>query len=228
MTYLDMIEIYNLRNGYEIDDYEKIIDDADIDGRIDKEVLATCLLDECGAMECLYTNSSLFKRFSDNFFKKYKWNIKKLLDSLDLEYNPLNNRSVSWEENTVISQVLNTEEDNTQNKTKENTGTQVTEYGDIEQNDVSAMNSDDYQPDTKTTTSGDNTRTDDLTEEITTTNDKNKNETLDWTETDTHEEHGTNNTDYQDLIEKESKVAQFSIYGWISRKYATELFLLVY
>ena len=43
-----------------------------------------------------------------------------------------------------------------------------------------------------------------------------------------HVESGNDGVVYQDLIKKEREVAQFSIYGWIAKKYKSELFLLVY
>ena len=90
------------------------------------------------------------------------------------------------------------------------------------------MNSSDYEPDNKSDTSGNNTRTDNLKEEISATVDKAKEEALNWDETDKHTESGTDGIAFQDLIEKERKVAQFSVYGWIAKKYKDELFLLVY
>lgn len=308
MTLLDIIETYNTRYGYELDDLGTIFRDIDIDSRLDKDVLIGALLDECGAMDAIYTTTSTFKFFSDNFFKKYKWNIEKLINTLEFEYNPLENRKLDWTETTNIEQNLDTDEAHTEERTKGNTGTQTTadtgtqtnadtgtqtnkntgtqtnndtgtqvtgqtgtqvnEYDETETNTISAMNSDTYQPDNKSVKDGSNTRTDDLLntrtddltstrtdnltstrtdnltstrtdnltktrtdnleESINATNNRTKDEDLTWDETDTHSEHGTNNVLYQDLIEKERKISQFSVYGWISRKYAKELFLLVY
>lgn len=228
MTYLDIIQIYNLSMGYDLNDIEKIIDHADIDSRIDKDVLAGSLLEECGAMNSLYNTSVTFKYYSDLFFKKNKWSITKLLDTLELKYDPLKNKSNEWTETSTINQELTTEEDSTQNKTKDNTGTQTTEFDDTETNTISAMNAGEYQPDTQSISDSNNTRTDELTETTETVNDINKNELLEWDETDVHTESGTNNITYQELIEKERKIAEFSIYTWIAKKYARELFLLVY
>ncbi len=292
MTLLDIIETYNTRYGYDLDDIGTIFKDIDIDARLDKGVLIGALLDECGAMDAIYTTTSTFKYFSDNFFKKYKWNIEKLINSLEFEYNPIENRKLDWTETTDIEQNLDTGEtqseervktntgtqtrqdtgtqtnedtgtqtnENTGTQTIANTGTQENEYDETETNTISAMNSNDYQPDNKKETDGSNTRTDDLLstrtdnltgtrtddltstrtddltklrtddleENINATNSRDKSEDLTWAETDTHSEHGTNNVSYQELIEKERKISQFSIYGWISRKYAKELFLLVY
>lgn len=348
MTLLDIIEMYNLNNGKPLYDISAIFDDIVLDSRLDKEVLAGVLVDECGALNSVYNVTATFKYFSDLFFKKYQWNITKLVNTLEAEYDPLKNRRLHWTTTSDIDQNLATVEDIGENRTKDNTGTQTnkfdgtveneytenvegensetssgnivktnsnrtdttntetvgkvrtedidrtnsetrnTDFDSTETNTISAMNSDSYQPDTQrvtdsttqetvsgsgtedvsenetTTTNGsgsetkqgreeetktgsgngtntkdttgtdntvtDNTnvRTDRLTETISATTDRDKNEQLAWDQMDEHVEDGTVDTDYQTLIEKERKVAQFSIYGWIAKRYAKELFLLVY
>ena len=220
MTFLDMIEMYNVKVGNDLDNIDSLFTDAQIDERLDKHVLAGVLLDKCGAMRCLYETTNTFKFFSDNFFKKYEWNIKKLVDTVEAEYNPLVNKKLTWTETTDIEQNLDTDED----RSKQNTGTQGAIYSESETNTISAMNSSNYEPDNKRDISGNNTRTDNLNESINASKDEN----LTWDETDIHTEEGIINTAYQDLIEKERKQAQFNVYNWIADKYAKELFLLVY
>lgn len=227
-TLIDIIQMFNLNHGYELDDMSKFYDDIVLDERLDKEVMIDTILDECGAMTAVYNTSPVFKRFSDNFFKKYQLNITKLADTLHFEYDPLKNKNVTWTETTSIEQNLDTTEGTEESRTKDNTGTQGNIYNGDETNTISAMNSNNYEPDNKSLTSNSNTRTDNLKEEIEAAKDRQKNEELVWDETDTHTESGTENVLYQDLIEKERKVAQFSLYGWIAKKYAHELFLLVY
>lgn len=216
MTFLDMIELYNIQNDRDLNDIGSMFEDIVLDSRVDKDVLVGALLDECGAMRCLYETTATFKYFSNNFFKKYQWNITKMWNTLEFKYDPLKNKELEWTEETDITQNLDTEE----NRNKDNTGTQGNVYE--ETNTVSAMNSDTYSPDNKSNSN--NTRTDNLNEQINAT----KDEDLTWDETDTHKESGTVNTAYQDLITKERKVAEFNIYNWISKKYASELFLLIY
>lgn len=292
MTLLDVIEVYNLHTGRDLDDVNAIFKDIEIDDRLDKDILIASIMDECGAMRVIYEKTGTFKYFSDNFFKKYKWNISKLLDTMDLEYNPISNKNWSWTETTEIEQNLDTEEGKEESRTRTNKGTQevaktgtqsttnsgsTTNYktggqttfnsgtqntteNSTETNTISAMNNDNYQPDSKKVTNGEVERTDDLVEErqdnlteerednleetrednlsevrsddlsetINANNDRTKNENLTWSETDKHIEEGSDNVIFQDLIEKERKVAQFSIYNWITKKYAHELFLLVY
>lgn len=220
MTFLDMIEMYNLKVGNELDNIDSMFADIVLDSRLDKHVLAGVLLDKCGAMRCIYETTSTFKFFSDNFFNKYELNIKKLVNTVEAEYNPLVNKKLTWTETTDIEQNLDTDED----RSKQNTGTQGAIYSESETNTISAMNSNTYEPDNKRDISGSNTRTDNLNESINASKDEN----LTWDETDVHTEEGIINTTYQDLIEKERKQAQFNVYNWIADKYAKELFLLVY
>lgn len=228
MTLLDIIEMYNIDKGNELNDIEAIYADIELDSRLDKSVLCGVLLDECGAMNSLYNTSPTFKYFSDNFFKKWKWSITKLIDTMELEYEPLYNMNKEWEEVTKIEQNLDTAEGVEENRNKKNTGTTEHEYGEDEERTISAMNSDNYEPDNKSEQSGNNKRTDNLNEDITSESERNKNEALTWDETDTHKEKGTNNVIVQDLIQKERKISDFSIYGWIAKRYAKELFLMVY
>ena len=162
MTFLDMIEMYNVKVGNDLDNIDSLFTDAQIDERLDKHVLAGVLLDKCGAMRCLYETTTTFKFFSDNFFSKYQWNIKKLVDTVEAEYNPLVNKKLTWTETTDIEQNLDTDED----RSKQNTGTQGNAYSENETNTISAMNSSNYEPDNKRDISGSNTRTDNLNESI--------------------------------------------------------------
>lgn len=228
MTFLDIIELYNIGKGNELDDIQSIFADIDLDSRLDKEVLCGVLLDECGAMTSLYNTTPTFKYFSDNFFKKWKWSIKKLIDTMELEYEPLYNTNKEWVEKTQIEQKLDTAEGIEGSKNTKNSGTVENEYGEDEERTVSAMNSNDYEPDNKSEQSGTNKRTDNTEEDVTSSSERNKNEALTWDETDTHTEKGTVNQVVQDLIQKERKISDFSIYGWIANKYAKELFLMVY
>lgn len=308
VTLIDLIQIYNFNTDRDLNDVGALYADIELDERLDKEIVIDTILDECGAMRAIYDTTPTFKYFSDNFFKKYRWNISKMVDTLELKYDPLRNKELEWTETTSIEQNLDTNESKEENRTKNNTGTQtvadtgtqttndtgtqttndsgtqskadtgtqttvdtgtqVNAFEETKENTISAMNASTYQPDTKQETDSENTRTDnlqsqrtdnlnsirtdnlqsqrtdnlqsqrtdnlqsqrtdDLEEAINATNDRNKTEDLTWDETDIHKEFGTNNVSFQELIEKERKVAQFSIYNWIAKKYAKELFLLVY
>lgn len=228
MTLLDIIQIWNYEHDNDLNDMGSIFEDIVLDERLDKDTLISVLLDECGAVQSVYNTTPTFKHFSDTFFKKYQWNITKLADTLYFEYDPLKNKNVEWTETTSIEQQLDTDEGTEESRTKDNTGTRSNQFEDTETNTISAMNSSTYEPDNQSSSSGSNTMTDNLKEEIAATKSRDKNENLTWEETDTHVESGNDGLVYQDLIKKEREIAQFSIYGWIAKKYKSELFLLVY
>lgn len=228
MTLLDIIETYNYTKGNELYDMESFFEDIELDSRLDKSVLIGTLIDECGALTCLYNTTGTFKYFSNLFFKRYKQNIKELIDTMEFEYDPLKNMNLTWTETTNIEQNLDTEESTDETRSKSNTGTVTDVNSNTETNTVSAMNSSDYEPDNKSEESGTNTRTNNLSESITAGTERAKGEDLTWAETDTHTESGTKDVIYQDLIEKQRRVIQFNIYDWIKKRYRNELFLLVY
>ena len=196
MTFLDMIEMYNVINGNDLDNITAMFNDIVLDQRLDKETLVGVLLDQCGAMDCIYETTATFKYFSNNFFKKYQWNITKLCDTLSFQYDPLKTKNIQWTETTQIEQNLDTEEDRTRantgtqgnayeeseskSKTEKNThaDTDNNSYSDTQTNTISAMNSSSYEPDNKrdtsgsgsTTNSGNYTNTDTETNSKTSTN----------------------------------------------------------
>lgn len=228
MTLLDIIETYNYTNGKDEYDMESFFADIELDSRLDKSVLIGTLIDECGALTCLYNTTGTFKYFSNLFFKRYKENIKELIDTMEFEYDPLKNVNLEWTETTDIEQNLDTEESTDETRSKVNTGTVTNDDDTTETNTVSAMNSSNYEPDSKSEVNANNTRTDNLSEAITAGTERAKGEDLTWAETDTHTETGTKDVIYQDLIEKQRRVIQFNIYDWIKKRYRNELFLLVY
>lgn len=63
--------------------------DAEIDARIDKNVLALEILQECGAQTPRYMDTSFFATMAVNFFKVKAREIARDLDALMAEYNGL-------------------------------------------------------------------------------------------------------------------------------------------
>ena len=121
-------------------------DDADIDERIDKKVMTDTILHRCGTLMPIYTNSQMFKYFSDSFFAERKSIINQLVDTLDLEYNPIDNYSKVEEIQRTISGKVT----NGGNATSSN------------ENKVSAYDSDGFTPkEMDTATSTTNQTTDD-------------------------------------------------------------------
>ena len=78
-------------------------EDADVDERLDKNEIKMAILHRCGTLLPVYTDTRMFKIFSDSFFKQRKEIIKKLVDTVELEYNPIDvtNQNKSETEGTI-------------------------------------------------------------------------------------------------------------------------------
>lgn len=183
-------------------------DDADIDERLDKEQIKMAILHRSGTLLPLYTRSDMFKQFSDAFFAQRKGIIKKLVDTLELEYNPIDN----YRREEEVDRKYDVK---TENKT-ETAGTLETQNE--QENKVSAYDSDDYSPKDKSNGSGKNT-------DKTTANNNGTNDTTEKIKTTTVGNIGITTT--QKLIMEERKVAKFDIYKWIAIEFEQNFFICV-
>ena len=203
MNLIDILDIYSLEN--DSDQLYLLFDDIVLDERIDKDTLLMTVLKELGAMRPITTDPDLYKMLVDNFFKKYSSNISKLLDTLDLEYDPLGNKDLSEVEHRHSVGDI------------DNTDTYDTNTDDTTTNEVSAYDSTEYQPKSKDTTDHDVHHSAETTSDIDSVVDTNK--TIKGKDGD---------MTFQEMIEKERKIAEFNIYNWITKQMRRELFLLVY
>lgn len=183
-------------------------DDADIDVRLDKEQIKMAILHRSGTLLPLYTRSDMFKQFSDVFFAQRKTIIKKLVDTLELEYNPIDN--YRREESVDRKYDVKT------NNSTETEGELQTENS--QENMVSAYDSDDYTPKDKTSGNGKNT-------DKTKANNNGTNDTTEKIQTTVVGNIGITTT--QKLIMEERKVAKFDIYKWIAIEFEQNFFICV-
>lgn len=88
---IDLMELYRILNSS--DDPELLLKDmmeeASLDERIDRNILADTLVAECGTMYPRWNTTTVFKRFGVNFFRRASREIRRDLDALELEYDPL-------------------------------------------------------------------------------------------------------------------------------------------
>ena len=130
-------------------------DDAEIDDRINRKEMCMTILKRCGTLFPLYTDSTLFKIFSDNFFFKKKETITRLIDTTELEYNPIENY------NRIEENERNADGSRNENKTTNGTN----------ENKVSSFDSNSYQPrDQNTNTETDTIKHDEQQRETFTSN----------------------------------------------------------
>lgn len=144
MSAINLFDILRIKPNF--------FDDAEIDERLDKDEIKMAILERCGTLLPLYTNSEMFKAFSDSFFKQRKYVITKLIDTIEFDYNPIDN----YDRKEIIERKL----DATVTDETDNNGTQ--------ENQVSAHDSDQYQNKSKLidTAKIKDTKIDDTTEKI--------------------------------------------------------------
>lgn len=215
MNLADMLDFYAYL--HDVENWDAMLQDYVLTERLNRADLNRVILTELGNACPYVTDTSTFKFALETFFIKYKTNIDKLAETLFINYNPIINkdytRKTDEENNNERHSVSegNIEEDITENH-DETTTLNVSAYNDGQNV---------YTPRNQSIEDG--TDTTDRNQVSTDVTQINTDETKDKTE------HiaGTDGA-YQDLIEKERKAAQFSIYNWIISRMRKELFLLVY
>lgn len=213
MTLIDSINLWRLQNQNEF-----YFNDIVLDERLNKEDLYNMILTEYMNMLVLYANPQLFKTTVKLFFLKNKERISDLIDTTVLNYDPLENYS------TVETGKLDrtgtkgfTQADNrTENIMREGDTTSthyVSAFNNVQGEDVEqnrdVIKAKEKVVDTENYTSAQDTNT------------KDNEETRDTKK-------GITNLTYQDLVEKQRKVVQFSIYEWILKEFAKDLLVAIW
>lgn len=213
MTLIDSINLWRLQNQNEF-----YFNDIVLDERLNKEDLYNMILTEYMNMLVLYANPQLFKTTVKLFFLKNKDRISDLIDTTVLNYDPLENYS------TVETGKLDrtgtkgfTQADNrTENINREGDTTSthyVSAFNNVQGEDVEqsrdVIKAKEKVVDTENYTSAQDTNT------------KDNKETIDTKK-------GITNLTYQDLVEKQRKVVQFSIYEWILKEFAKDLLVAIW
>lgn len=213
MTLIDSINLWRLQNQNEF-----YFNDIVLDERLNKEDLYNMILTEYMNMLVLYANPQLFKTTVKLFFLKNKDRISDLIDTTVLNYDPLENYS------TVETGKLDrtgtkgfTQADNrTENIAREGDTTSthfVSAFNNVQGEDVEqnrdVIKAKEKVVDTENYTSAQDTNT------------KDNEETRDTKK-------GITNLTYQDLVEKQRKVVQFSIYEWILKEFAKDLLVAIW
>lgn len=125
---------------------------------VDHETMINTILLNCGEFELLYPNIEIMKNMFSIFSKKWKRTVEKWVTALNTNYNPLENYDRYEKYNGTEVETENGNEINSTNgrETIINNGNAILSRSGSDDNNVenktSAFNSNDYQPDEKTTT----------------------------------------------------------------------------
>lgn len=211
-TIHDMLELYAFKNHSK--DLTLMLKDYVLDSRLSRDELNNKIILDLGERFPYWNHTDLMKVNIENWFATHEDNIKRLVDTLELEYNPIN----------TVDYTESEHEHTVNDDTVRDAGTQrhagTTSDGHTE-NTVSAYDASGYQPQDKSTYT-DTTDTTSTTD-MTTKSDKDEDRWKDF------EHHGNDGQkSYQELIEAERRLAEFNIYDWIVNQLDSEICLGVF
>lgn len=211
MNLIDMLDLYAMVN--DSDDLFLMLKDYTIDPRISRDLLNKIIVKELGSCRPYVHNTTVFKLALEDFFNKYNLNIKKLLDTMYFNYDPLSDKNYT-------ADVVDTEHRYSKGDI-DNTDSYKTETDADNKGNVSAYDSGVYQPKEQDVIDQEVNHSGETTSDI--------ESTVDTEHHNVKTETGLNGSrSYQDLIKQERALAEFNIFSWIIQRMHEELFLLVY
>ena len=206
-----------------------LFDNIAIPEGLNKDTLIAEIMAECGENEVLYPNIPLLKHMILMFFDSHSYKYEKLYDTMNYDYDPLENynvkrtRTYTREENGTDSRDLTRDLKNDTVVDNSSNGTSTT------LDDVSAYNSADYVPSTKSSQTGENTSggTQNITENGT-ENESNKHN-YSISETEESNEYGDNSArSAMYAIQEQRDVVNFNLYKIIASEFEDEITIPVY
>lgn len=88
MVLMDTVEVWARRHRKTVDDF---FADFILDNRLSRDTLVGFIFMEFGDLDTVDSNSDMFKKRVEYFFRIHEFNIKKLVDTMEWEYDPLAN-----------------------------------------------------------------------------------------------------------------------------------------
>lgn len=183
----------------------------------DVETAKNLIFAECAELELLYANPELMKKLIGNWCKalQYKW--EKLWNTTTLEYNPIENYSMTEQETTDGTNKGTVTDNGTNGGTRKTEGARTSVY------DVASFNVAEVETANKTTETYEPLVTDDYTESNTNTRDLTSNEKRSLTRSG-----NIGVTTSQAMIERERSVADFNFYEVVVDDFKNMFCLEVY
>lgn len=207
-------------------DNEYIWSEIDLDTRIDKNALIATIIDKAKDARVRYMYISTFKFFTEQFFIRWKYQIGKLLDTLEFEYNPIWNKDGTIKEERGEERNREQKIEDTINETGKETNNRS--YNSTDTGNEAPFNTDSYHTKTQDIVNGNedstinNTR--DTDRDTATNENESTRELIVRTETG-----NIGITSTQELIREEQALYKdFNIYEWISELYLDDMFITVW
>lgn len=195
----------------------EMLKQGEFDSRIDMDILSGKIVQVCGGMTPVYNTTESYLYFHKLFFKTWGVQISKLFDTIDYEYEPLDNyRRI---EDLKSDTNENTSGNENINDSSKSTGSNNSTV----ENKTSAYNENVYQPETEEKEVGES--------ESSTNGESNKKYTREKKSgvKENNTIRGLNGLfTTQQLIKQEREVSEFNVYQWIVNKYMEELFICVF
>lgn len=215
MNLVELMEIWTLQNDGR--EPMELLMAANVDERIDKKLLMEQIVIQCGGLTPMFNTSWSFDTWHKHWFDYHKGEISKLIDTLDLEYNPIESYSRYEDMKHNAKEDTNTTDNDVIEETRKREST------DSDENTVSAYNESLYQPDSKRdgkSNEAEGRKLDDKRE---------YKRGREFNSKDDNYVHGNNGLfTVQHLIEEQRRLVTFNVMDWIVNKYMKDGFLLVY
>ena len=224
---------------------------------LDPDDVKNKIIMDCAELELLYTEPALLKYMIKMWVQTESHIWQKLADTMNLQYNPIYNLDVTWEETRTpdLTKTHNTQETGSKNINSNNVNTpNITELRnpdithtetptDTTTESVAGFNSATFENARQTTRGGSitdhetgtemrgrfGTDKTDYKEEETNSNNAETTEHETGSETITIRRYGNQGvTMTQDMIQKEREISEFNLYEYITKSFKNRFCLLVY
>lgn len=209
------MEIWAIKNNS--DNPMEMLKQGEFDSRIDMDILTGKIVQVCGAMTPVYNTTESYSYFHKLFFKTWGVQIGKLFDTMDYEYEPLENYR------RVEDLKSDTSENTSGNENGNDSSSSSSENNSTVENKTSAYNESLYQPESQETEQGKSSGS--------TTGQSHKDYSREKKSgiKEDNTIRGLNGLfTTQQLIKQEREIAEFNVYQWIVNKYMEELFICVF
>lgn len=183
-----------LKEIYEFD--STLFDTPAIPADLEKDVLITVIMDECGDNEVRYSNPAILKMIIDAFFQSNNYRYSELIKTLQYDYDPL----VNYDLTVTVDRKHAATRRNSSSGSSRSDG----------ENRVSAFDSPLYSPERNST--------------VKESSSANENENSDAVESESRREFGDNSArSTQYMIEEQRRVVDYNIYRKIALEFEDEI-----